>query len=100
MLIGLRWLADDDSEEDVEDEPATVTNPIVFSEDPVACSNEMLEFANDLVDIAVTNITESEGIMDAFQIEELSWWKERQERFGLLAIPDYWLYLSGKIGSN
>jgi len=37
----------------------------------------MLEFANDLVDIALTNMTESEEIMDVSQVEELSRWKER-----------------------
>ena len=61
--------------EDVE--PPSVTNPIVFSEDPITCSNEMVELANDLVDVAVTNIAESEEIMDASHIEDLSWWKKR-----------------------
>ena len=37
----------------------------------------MMELANDLVDIALTNIAESEKIMDASQVEDLSRWKER-----------------------
>lgn len=41
----------------------------------MTCSNEMVAFANDLVDVAVTNIAESEEIMDAAHIEDLSWWK-------------------------
>lgn len=53
----------------------------------------MIEFANDLVEIAVTNITENEDIMDTSQVEDLSRWKERWEK-GLddLAISDYWIY--------
>lgn len=76
MLIHLRWLADD---EDVG--PSSVTNPIVFSEDPLTCSNEMLEFANDLVDVAVTKMAESVEIMDASHIKDLSRWKQRWGRF-------------------
>jgi hypothetical protein len=37
----------------------------------------MVALANDLVDVAVTNIAESEEIMDAVHIEDLSRWKER-----------------------
>ena len=37
----------------------------------------MIEFANDLVEVAVTNITENEDIMDTSQVEDLSRWKER-----------------------
>ena len=58
-------------------EPSSVTNPIVFSEDPITCSNEMVALADDLVDVAVTNIAESEEIMDAVHMDDLSWWKMR-----------------------
>ena len=88
-LINLRWFADHDSEEDVE--PSSITNPIVFSEDPITCSNEMVELANDLVDVAVTNIAESEAIMDASHIEDLSLWKKRWERFKWLLVS-YWCW--------
>lgn len=37
----------------------------------------MLAFANDLVDIAVTNMAESEEIMDPSHIEDLS--RRKQE---------------------
>jgi hypothetical protein len=37
----------------------------------------MVALANDLVDIAMTNIAESEEFMDAVHIEDLSWWNER-----------------------
>ena len=67
-------ILDDDSE---DGEPSSVTNPIVFSEDPITCSNEMIALAIDLVDVAVTNIAESEAIMDAAHIEDLSWWEKR-----------------------
>jgi hypothetical protein len=56
---------------------SSITNPIIFSEDPTTCSNEMLEFANDLVDIIVSNIAESKEFMDASDIEDLSWCKQR-----------------------
>jgi hypothetical protein len=37
----------------------------------------MVALANDLVDVAVTNIAESEEIMDAVHMDDLSWWKMR-----------------------
>ena len=58
-------------------DPSSVANPIIFSEDPIACSNEMVALANDLVDVALTNMAESEEIMDVVHIEDLSWWKQR-----------------------
>lgn len=41
----------------------------------------MLEFADDLVDIALTNIAESEDIMDASHIEDLLRWEQRWVMF-------------------
>jgi len=71
---------DSDMRSELDDEPSSLTNPIVFSEDPMTCSNEMLEFAKDLVDVAVTKIAESVEIMDASHIQDFSRWKERLDR--------------------
>jgi len=71
---------DGDSEGEEDNGSSSATNPIIFSEDPIARSNEMLELANDLVDIALTNIAESEEIMDASLVEDLSRWKERLDQ--------------------